>query len=711
MSLKSLSSRLAPWIGGGVTLLICLAGVLLIESFENERYHHEVRANVVQELGLIRSRAESAVNARMSLTIALRAFVSSDPSVASDPERFGRLGATMISATPGIRNIALSRGTTICNVWPYEPNKEALGVDLLEIPHQREAIEHVMSTKDPVLAGPLELIQGGGKAFINRAAIFTPDPDNPEKGEKYWGIAAIVIDGQTLLDEVLQAAPKSLEIAIRGKDGMGAEGEYFYGNAGIEQREPICQSISLLGGSWQILAAPMHGWQAHSPYVYSIRILGGIGSILIALTLGCLITANIRSRDAKLVAEDASRAKTQFLGRMSHEIRTPLTAISGFTEELRNVVKSEDALEHIEVIERNSDHLMLIVNDILDVTQIESRKMKINHTRFDLISLINDVVALYKPQAERNGVEFRAVIADDVPRQILSDPVRIRQVLMNLVGNAIKFTNEGHVEIAVKSRSLDLAMSEIEFAVRDTGIGISSKVLPDIFEPFVQEDASTSRRFGGTGLGLVICRSLCRCLGGDVSVKSEIQKGSEFIATIRAEVRPERALAEDTSRSRRSSTEKALAGRKILLAEDGIDNQRLIQFILEKAGAEMVVVENGEEALEMMNSREGATVDLILMDMQMPIVDGYTATRRLREQQHILPIIALTAHVFPGEIERCLKAGCDVYMPKPIDRRALIEKIREMIGNAAQGIAGGSMRDQPSWHRVRNNNIRMDRHG
>ncbi|MCG6158062.1 ATP-binding protein [Rubinisphaera margarita] len=710
MSLKTLSSRLAPWIGGGVALLICLAGVLLIESFENERYHHEVRADIVEELGLIRSRAESAVNARMSLTIALRAFVSSDPSVAIDPERFGRLGATMISATPGIRNIALSRGTTICNVWPYEPNKEALGVNLLEIPHQREAIEHVMSTKDPVLAGPLKLIQGGGKAFINRASIFVPDPDDPAS-EKYWGMAAIVIDGQTLLDEVLQGAPKSLEIAIRGKDGRGDAGEYFYGSEDIEQREPIRQGISLLGGSWQILAAPMHGWQAHSPYVYSIRILGGIGSILVALTLGCLITANIRSRNAKLVAEDASRAKTQFLGRMSHEIRTPLTAISGFTEELRNVMKSEDALEHIEVIERNSDHLMLIVNDILDVAQIESRKMKINHTRFDLLSLINDVVNLYKPQAERNGVDFKAIIADDVPRQIHSDPVRIRQVLMNLVGNAIKFTKDGLVEIEVESRTLDLAMREIQFIVRDTGIGISSKVLPHIFEPFVQEDASTNRRFGGTGLGLVICRSLCRCLGGEVSVKSEVGKGSEFLATLKVEVRPERPLAVDDNRPNRSSLAHALDGRKILLAEDGIDNQRLVQFIIEKAGAEIVIVENGQQALDVMNSNEASSIDVILMDMQMPIVDGYTATRRLREQQHTLPIIALTAHVFPGEIERCLKAGCDVYMSKPIDRRALIEKIREMIGNAAQGRPSGPMRDQPSWHRVRNNNIRMDRHG
>jgi len=710
MSLKSFSSRLAPWIGGALTLLICLAGILLIESFENERYHHEIRANVVQELGLIRSRAESAVNTRMSLTIALRAFVSSDPSVSHDQDRFGRLGETMISATPGIRNIALSRGTTICNVWPYEPNKEALGVDLLEIPHQREAIEHVMSTKDPVLAGPLTLIQGGGKAFINRAAIFVPNADDPGS-ESYWGMAAIVIDGQTLLDEVLQGAPKSLEIAIRGKDGMGAEGEYFYGSAEIEEREPICQSISLLGGSWQILAAPMQGWQAHSPYVYSIRILGGIGSILVALTLGCLITANIRSRDAKLVAEEASRAKTQFLGRMSHEIRTPLTAISGFTEELRNVVKSEDALEHIEVIERNSDHLMLIVNDILDVTQIESQKMKISHTRFDLISLINDVVALYKPQAERNEVDFKAIIAEDVPRQILSDPLRIRQVLMNLVGNAIKFTTEGRVEIEVKSRTLDLAMSEIEFTVRDTGIGISSKVLPHIFEPFVQEDASTSRRFGGTGLGLVICRSLCRCLGGEVSVKSEIDRGSEFVATIKAEVRPERPLDNDATRSKHSSVEQVLVGRKILLAEDGLDNQRLIKFILEKAGAEIVVVDNGQEALELMNSRDGVSIDLILMDMQMPIVDGYMATRRLREQQHMLPIIALTAHVFPGEIERCLKAGCDVYMSKPIDRRALTEKIREMIALAARGRTSGPGRDQPHWQRVKNSNIRMDRHG
>jgi PAS domain S-box-containing protein len=400
---------------------------------------------------------------------------------------------------------------------------------------------------------------------------------------------------------------------------------------------------------------------------------------------------------AQAQAEAANAAKTEFLANMSHEIRTPMTAILGFTDLLATDGHRERApqrrLEYIETIRRNGEHLLEIINDILDISKIEAGKMNVERVPTAPANLVLEVLSLMDVRAKAKGLLFEAIFENPVPATIQTDPVRVRQILVNLVGNALKFTEMGSVVLKIRT---DAENEQIHFSVADTGIGMTPSQVGKLFGAFVQADASTTRKFGGTGLGLRISKRLAEMLGGDISVTSEPDRGSVFTASIAcgnlagvemlspgqaaAPVREEiprigtRGLNNRTERQR-------LEGMRILLAEDGPDNQRLIGHFLRKAGAEVTVVENGKLAVESLtvdNTLDGDLLetlpfDLLVTDMQMPEMDGYAAARLLRSRGCTLPIVALTANAMSSDMERCLQAGCDGYATKPIERNTLIE--------------------------------------
>ncbi len=373
--------------------------------------------------------------------------------------------------------------------------------------------------------------------------------------------------------------------------------------------------------------------------------------------------------------EAATQAKSEFLANMSHEIRTPMTAIVGFAELLTDPLQpAAERANCVQTIRRNGDHLLSIVNDILDLSKIEAGKMTVERISCSPLQILHDVVSLMQVRAAAGGLQLRTECRLPLPRHIFSDPVRVRQVLLNLVGNSLKFTEQGGVTVTL---GYD-AGGVLTFKVRDTGIGMSAEQVSRLFQPFTQADNSTTRKFGGTGLGLSISKRLVEMLGGELSAESIPKQGSTF--TFRLFVGPATDLISD-EREIAIVTEVAgvqapgrvpLAGR-ILLAEDGPDNQRLISFHLRNAGAEVVIAENGRIAMDLaLAAGASEPFDLILMDMQMPEMDGYTATMLLRERGYTRPIVALTAHAMQGDRQRCLAAGCDDYLTKPIDRTKLL---------------------------------------
>jgi PAS domain S-box-containing protein len=384
-------------------------------------------------------------------------------------------------------------------------------------------------------------------------------------------------------------------------------------------------------------------------------------------------------------AQAATKAKSEFLANMSHEIRTPMTAILGFTDILLENLRSTFEIEAAQTIKRNGDYLLKLINDILDLSKIEAGRLVVERTTCSPVTIAADIVTMMNVRATAKRLQIELQWIGTMPETIHSDPLRFRQVLINLIDNAIKFTVAGVVRVIGKMVVGTDQRPMLQFDVVDSGIGMTPEQVARLFQPFAQADSSTSRRFGGTGLGLVISKRLAEMLGGDITVSSIPRKGSVFSFTLdvgtpsptlsgKPEAAPDVAVSDEMECV--YDPAKKLTCR-LLLAEDGPDNQRLLSHILRKAGVEIMLAENGQAAVELVLEarRQGTDFDLILMDMQMPILDGYDATRRLRSTGFETPIVALTAHAMTSDRDKCLAAGCNNYLTKPIDRALLLNMV------------------------------------
>ncbi|MCW5871529.1 MAG: PAS domain S-box protein [Candidatus Eremiobacteraeota bacterium] len=382
---------------------------------------------------------------------------------------------------------------------------------------------------------------------------------------------------------------------------------------------------------------------------------------------------------AKAAAESASQAKSDFLANMSHEIRTPMAAILGYVDILLRQVSEPDDVECLRVIQRNGVHLLEIINDILDLSKIEAGRLQLETVPLSLEVVLGEVMSLMNVRAVEKNLQLSLDFEGAVPRTITSDPTRLRQVLMNLLGNAIKFTEEGSVALRVRMRDQHL----LEISVRDTGIGISEEQLDQLFQPFTQADTSVTRRFGGTGLGLVISRKLIEMLGGTIEVSSQPGRGSIFRFTLATgDLAGVESVQEGPMELRSSASEAIsgnlpdLSGLRVLVVDDRRDIRYLVQSYLEEAGAAVETGGDGQAALDYL---EHTAPDILVLDMQMPRLDGYSTARELRQRGCKIPILALTASAMKYDRELCLQAGCDSYLSKPVQRAALLRQVEVLV--------------------------------
>lgn len=384
--------------------------------------------------------------------------------------------------------------------------------------------------------------------------------------------------------------------------------------------------------------------------------------------------------EAKQYAEEASRAKSAFLANMSHEIRTPLGAMIGFADLLREKdVSSDEKKLYLDVILRNGRDLSQLINDILDLSKIEADRVAVESTKVSLPDLMNSVLSSLMLHAKKKGLTLSAQSDGVVPEVINSDPLRLKQILINIIGNAIKFTHRGGV--CVKLRYLSAPANKLEVSVSDTGIGIPKDSQLNLFQRFVQADNSTTRNFGGTGLGLILSRKLAIALGGNVRLQnSQTDVGSTFVITVGVGNIDSNHKALSFPLCPQSSKQAVhtedLHGMHILVADDAPDNRMLIERMLSSQGAHVELVENGQQAVDKALSQD---YDAVLMDIQMPVLDGYSATRELRRRGYERPIIALTAHALADDRERCFRSGCTDHLSKPIARDSLLKTLMRLV--------------------------------
>lgn len=392
--------------------------------------------------------------------------------------------------------------------------------------------------------------------------------------------------------------------------------------------------------------------------------------------------------EARRLAETANQTKSEFLANMSHEIRTPMSAIIGYLDILSRNITEPDDLKSISVIRRNSHFLLEIINDILDISKIEAGKIALHKKRFRPEKLLTDVQSLMEVRAAEKNLAIELKVDGQLPKTIRTDDKRLKQILVNLIGNAIKFTEEGSIELKVWFNS---DLQRICFAVIDTGIGMAPRMLKKLFQPFTQGDSSLNREFGGTGLGLNISQRLANLLGGEIVANSELGVGSEFTLSIAVGslnnipmVVPDLSVRQSTTYKPQVVELQDLNGR-ILVVDDRKDIRFIAQHFLEQSGANVSVAENGQEAIRIIHQAQAdaKTFDLIVMDMQMPVLDGYAATRKLRKSGFNQPIVALTAHAMSGDRQRCLDAGCTDYLTKPLDRSVFVNLIASHMPSTA----------------------------
>ena len=670
--------RLHCYIVGLITFLTAfIVGVFLLHNFEkDEKTTGKYMAQITEK------RVRARLDQYIMLSDLLGNYISAGENL--DENTFSELTEKIPNEDGVIKAFELAPEGIITDIYPKQGNEGAFGLDMLQ-EHERKK-DAVLARKSGkyTLGGPYQLKQGGTGALL-----FNPvyQDNNSDKGE-FWGFVILVIDWDRFIGEINLDYLSDADFCYRiWTYDRGSSDKIILAESQDDMPDNILTvECTVPNNTWYFDIIPSEGWIPHFYWIMCI-VISYIFSLLIATVFYLIFSKKYRERqyEAELEksaeqAKNANEAKTRFLFNMSHDIRTPMNAIVGFSALLeKNLQNEKKAKEYLEKIQSSSNLLLMIINQILEMSRIESGTAVLQLKAEDMDALFHRVNTVFEEDIRKKNLQYHADL-DIRHHYVVCDQTKLQEIMLNIISNAIKYTPEGHSIHVKVHEAVSENPSRIRyiFSCEDTGIGMSEEYLPHVYEEFSREHTTTENKVPGTGLGLSIIKSMIELMGGSIQVESRQGIGTKFTVELSFDIASKEEVYESQNTIKPSAIH-TIKGKRILIVEDNELNAEITKTVLEDVGALITRAENGQQAVELFKEKPAGTFDAILMDLMMPVMDGYTATRKIRSLERsdakTIPIIAMTANAFQEDAEKCIAVGMNAHLAKPLD----IEKMKTII--------------------------------
>ena len=670
--------RVHCYIVGLIAFLTALiVGVFLLHNLEkDEKTTGKYMAQITEK------RVRARLDQYSMLSALLGNYISAGENL--DENTFSELAEKIPNEDGVIKAFELAPEGIVTDIYPKEGNEGAFGLDMLQEHERKKDAILARDSGKYTLGGPYQLKQGGTGALL-----FNPVyQDNNSEQDEFWGFVILVIDWDRFIGEINLDYLSDADFCYRiWTYDRGSSDKIILAESQDNMSDNILTvECAVPNNTWYFDIIPSEGWSPRSYWIMCI-VISYVFSLLIATVFYLISSKKHRERqyEAELEksaeqAKNANEAKTRFLFNMSHDIRTPMNAIVGFSGLLeKNLQNERKAKEYLEKIQSSGNLLLRIINQVLEMARIESGTAVLQLKAEDMDALFHRVNTVFEEDVRKKNLQYHAVL-DVRHHYVVCDQTKLQEIMLNIISNAIKYTPEGHSIYVEVHEAVSENPSKIRyiFSCEDTGIGMSEEYLPHIYEEFSREHSTTENKVPGTGLGLPIIKSMIELMGGSIQVESRQGIGTKFTIDLSFDI----ALKEEVYGSEdtiESSAIHTIKGKRILLVEDNELNAEIAKTVLEDVGALITRAENGQQALELFKEKPAGTFDVILMDLMMPVMDGYTATRKIRELERsdakTVPIIAMTANAFQEDAEKCIAVGMNAHLAKPLD----IEKMKKTI--------------------------------
>jgi signal transduction histidine kinase/AmiR/NasT family two-component response regulator/HPt (histidine-containing phosphotransfer) domain-containing protein len=655
-------------------LIITFIISIVLDFYLQDKHLEEINSKLTHYGNFISSDIKKNISQAITKTTTLEYLLKSNKYESKDFETWVKY---IHNEDDIINCLQLAKNGVISHIYPMQDHKNAIGFDILKNKRQNKKALFTIDSQKITFTNPITLVQNNKIAVIARKPIFKNQNDK----NSFWGFSSALIYIDDIVHTYLDFAKENnMNIQVIGNN---KEKEIFNQNIEFDKKHHQIFDIMVPNGKWKLIVSSNEELKTN----YFIYIVNMLVALLISFILYqnflqrvALSNQNEELKKAKQKAEDATQAKSLFLANTSHEIRTPINGIIGLIHLTLQTKLNQKQKEYISNIDKSAKLLLHIINDILDFSKIEAKKLSIEKREFDIFTVIDNIVHIIEHKVEEKNLKLEINYKQELGYMFYGDDFRLSQILTNLLSNAIKFTIDGKVELNISK----IKDNRYRFEVKDTGIGLSPEQRDNLFKSFSQADSSTTRKFGGTGLGLCISKELIELMNGKIWCESQIDVGSSFIFEIELEKIEDKNfctlihnhITEDEKLKILTNKINNIKNMNILLAEDNSINQQILIGLLENSSINIDIANNGEEAIEKYNQNKNK-YNLILMDIQMPIIDGYKASKTIRKRDINIPIIAITANAMAEDIQKTKQAKMNGHIAKPIDVTKLYETILE----------------------------------